>query len=121
MSNSTDLMRLYGNMFGGVSRRKTPRANQPESIQVIKIEAATDTNGPKGSTRHYDIITFVNPVTNVEKTTSKFEGKPGYKEWFDCNGAAYSYEGKLIPEINLASNLSVNLYDVLTKLANENK
>jgi hypothetical protein len=76
-----------------------------QAIQVLNIETKTDNYGPKNSARHYDLITFIDPE-GFKRTTSKFEGKPGYKEWFGWDGKAYDYEGNFVPGIDPMEHLS---------------
>jgi hypothetical protein len=87
----------------------------PKAIQVLSVEAKTDNYGPKNSTRHYDLITFIDP-DGFRRTAFKYEGHPGYKEWFGWDGKAYDYDGDFVPGVDPQGHLSQNARKAISGL-----
>jgi hypothetical protein len=107
--------------------KKNPPA--PTTIKVIKVEPDIQSaSGVGAKWRHYDIITYIDPIGGFEDRRMVFEEKPGFGRYFvwgdqhSVDGwayAAYDYNGNLLPDIDPSATISPTAKKVISGLVDK--
>ena len=101
----------------------------PETIEVVTIEPRIQKpyDNTTGHFRHYDVITYIDPISGRTETATVWEESEAFGNWFGWGSkhsrhwdyAAYSYEGKLLPGKDPTSHMSAAHKKALERTVSE--
>lgn len=110
--------KLYETMWESANLQEARKSKPvpPATIKIIKIEPKLQEpyDNPTRHFRHYDEITYIDPIFNTEMKATVWEEGQGFGNYFgwgskhsgNWNYAAYSYEGKLLPGLDPNSHVT---------------
>lgn len=121
--------KFYENMWENLEEARKSNPPAPQVIKIVKIETQLQKQygHAAGQYRHYDEITYVDPIFNVEMTATVWQEQPGYGKYFGWGAkhsghwdyAAYDYDGNLLPGVDPNSHISPRIKTELSKVVNK--
>ena len=109
------------------SSKKLP--TPPATIEIVNIEPRIQKpyDNRTEHFRHYDVITYIDPISGRTETATVWEEREAFGNWFGWGSkhnrhwdyAAYSYEGKLLPDVDPTGHMSAAHKKALERTVSE--